>query len=185
MNKEERFVQDIRKGDKEKLEKIYSDNRDHFLTFARKYQLHDEQIKDIYQESIIVFYENILDGKLVTLQSSIKTYLFAIGKYKLIQYLRKEEKYDVFPFEEKDLLDHISIQEMPSEEELDGKTAVLRTGLRQLGPKCQEVLRMFYYEGKKLEEIQMQLGYESKDTVKSQKSRCIRQLKKLVGAYEK
>ncbi|WP_026953598.1 RNA polymerase sigma factor [Algoriphagus vanfongensis] len=184
MNKEERFVQDILKGDKGKLEKIYSDNRDHFLNFARKYQLHDEQIKDIYQESIIVFYENILDGKLVTLQSSIKTYLFAIGKYKLIQYLRKEEKYDAFPFEEEDLLNKLSMQEIP-EDDLGVKTALVRTAIKELGAKCQEVLRLFYYEGKKLEEIQGQLGYESKDTVKSQKSRCIRQLKKLVGAYEK
>lgn len=185
MNKEERFVQDIRRGDKGKLEEIYSDNKAHFLDFARKYRLHDEQIKDIYQESIIVFYENILEGKLVTLHSSIKTYLFAIGKYKLIQYLRKVERYESVPFEESGLLDGVFLQELSEDEETDEQTELIRSGYKQLGPKCREVLSMFYYEGKKLEEIQVLLGYESKDTVKSQKSRCIRQLKKIVGANEK
>ncbi|WP_158860390.1 RNA polymerase sigma factor [Lunatibacter salilacus] len=185
MNKEERFVQDIRRGDKKKLEEIYSENKAHFISFARKYQLEEESIKDIYQETIIVLYENILEGKLTTLKSSIKTYLFAIGKYKLIEHLRTIGKYELVPFEDVSLLDEISLVTENVADGLDEQTLQLKMGYSQLGEKCREVLRMFYYDGKKLAEIQHLLGYETKDTVKSQKSRCIKQLKTLVGVYEK
>jgi DNA-directed RNA polymerase specialized sigma subunit len=43
-------------------------------------------------------------------------------------------------------------------------------------------LQLFYYEEKKLDEIQEQLGYTSKDVLKSQKSRCLKQLKELIKA---
>ncbi|MCE7054700.1 sigma-70 family RNA polymerase sigma factor [Algoriphagus sp. AGSA1] len=185
MNKEERFVQDIRSGDKRKLDEIYSENKPHFLAFARKYRLQDDVIRDIYQESIIVFYENILGGKLTTLQSSIKTYLFAIGKYKLIEHLRKSEKHETVPFDQSGILDEFSLAELPGENEADEQTLLIKSGYKQLGTKCRDILRLFYYEEKKLDEIQQQLGYDSKDTVKSQKSRCVKQLRKLVGVYEK
>lgn len=179
MNKEEQLVQDIRCGNKKILEEVYTRNKTHFIQFARKYQVEEEVIRDIYQDSVIVLYENILEGKLTQLQSSIKTYLFAIGKHKLLQHLRNGEKIPTLPIEEINLLEEIGAYEQDIEDE---QVALLRKGYRELGPKCQEVLRLFYYEGKKLDEIQECLHYDSKDTVKSQKSRCLKQLKNIVRA---
>jgi DNA-directed RNA polymerase specialized sigma subunit len=51
--------------------------------------------------------------------------------------------------------------------------------LKKLGEQCQKVLTLFYYEEKKLDEIQSLLGYTNKDVLKSQKSRCLKQLKDL------
>jgi len=75
----------IKKGDKETLETIYKENRKRFIYFARKQGLIPEDAEDVYQNSIIAFIENISSGKIQTLQSSVSTYLFGIGK-KLIQY---------------------------------------------------------------------------------------------------
>lgn len=184
MNKEERLIQGIRYGNKKELEIVYTKYKPHFTNFARKYHIEEELIQDIYQDSVIVLYENILNGKLTKLQSSLKTYLFAIGKHKLIEHLRHVEKTPRIniPVEEINLLEEIAPFELDGEDE---QATLLQKAYRQLGKKCQEVLRLFYYEGKKLDEIQECLHYDSKDTVKSQKSRCLKQLKEIVGAYEK
>jgi DNA-directed RNA polymerase specialized sigma24 family protein len=62
----------------------------------------------------------------------------------------------------------------------DDRLAQLNEALDQLGPICQQMLKLFYYNELNLEEIQHQMAYESKDTVKSQKSRCLKQLKKII-----
>jgi DNA-directed RNA polymerase specialized sigma subunit len=56
----------------------------------------------------------------------------------------------------------------------------VQKGYQELGTRCQEVLKMFYYENLSIEEIKNRLNYTSKDVVKSQKSRCIKQLKEIV-----
>ena len=50
----------------------------------------------------------------------------------------------------------------------------------KLGSHCQKILELFYYQEKKLGDIVNALGYDNKDVVKSQKSRCIKQLRKLI-----
>jgi DNA-directed RNA polymerase specialized sigma24 family protein len=46
-------------------------------------------------------------------------------------------------------------------------------------------LYLFYYRGMTLEDIQREMTYEAKDTVKSQKSRCLKQLKEIIGVNGK
>ncbi len=181
MNKEESIVREIRMGNKKELEIVYSTYKKPFIKFGRKYQVEEELVRDIYQDSVIILYENIRSGKLVSLKSSIKTYLFAIGKHKLIQHLRHTEKAIFLPLEEMDLLGEIEPYEQDDEDE---QLTLIKKGYSQLGKKCQEILRMFYYEGKKLDEIQQSLNYDAKDTLKSQKSRCLKQLKDSIRPYE-
>lgn len=68
------------------------------------------------------------------------------------------------------------------EDEDEGKEQVQQLGIvfKKLGEQCQKVLRLFYYEEKKLDEIQQLLSYSSKDVLKAQKSRCLKQLKELI-----
>jgi RNA polymerase sigma factor (sigma-70 family) len=54
----------------------------------------------------------------------------------------------------------------------------------QLGDKCQKVLKLFYYDGFTLEEIQKQLNYDNYNVVKSQKSRCLKTLKELISKHQ-
>ncbi|WP_396177320.1 RNA polymerase sigma factor [Flavobacterium sp.] len=66
-----------------------------------------------------------------------------------------------------------------SEEETNLQIEMLQNGFKKLGEQCRKVLHLFYYEEKKLDEIQSLLGYTNKDVLKSQKSRCLKQLKEL------
>ncbi|MTI23147.1 sigma-70 family RNA polymerase sigma factor [Fulvivirga sp. RKSG066] len=52
--------------------------------------------------------------------------------------------------------------------------------LISLGHPCSEILKLFYYERKNMEEISINLGYKNADTVKNQKYKCLQRLRKLM-----
>ena len=66
------------------------------------------------------------------------------------------------------------------EEKENTEIKLLQTAFENLGEQCKKVIQLFYYEEKKLDEILTILNYTNKDVLKSQKSRCMKQLKDLI-----
>src|SRR5690606_27383478 len=60
------------------------------------------------------------------------------------------------------------------------KQLVLKKAFGSLGEQFKKLLELYYYEGLTIDEIQNYLGYSSKDVLKSQKTRCLKQLKEFV-----
>lgn len=170
----------LKKGDNATLQKIYEDNRISFINFSKRYDISEIDAVDIYQDAIIALYENGINGKINSLNSSVSTYLFAIGKYKIFQLLRKNKTIN---------LDHNITIESTNEvlnvnffnEKLTNKQKLIAKGITELGKRCKEVLELFYYKGFTLDEITNVLNYSSKEVLKSQKSRCLKQLKKIIN----
>nr|WP_255806931.1 sigma-70 family RNA polymerase sigma factor [Belliella alkalica] len=171
----------LQNGDQSALEEVYVDYRDPFLDFLKKYKLDRNLAEDIYQDAVLALFENAVKGKLKDIKSSIKTYLFAIGKYMVYKKLAGNKK-DSLLFAE--LPDELEWDNLESEQ-TNTMLIKLQTYLGQLGEKCQEIIRMSYFEEKSAEEIVNLLGYPNKETLKSQKSRCIQHLKKKFEVYEK
>lgn len=170
------LIQALKQGDKHQLQQFYEENRDPFLRFAQKYSLSREDVLDIYQDAIIAFIENVEKGKINELKSSVTTYLFAIGKLMIFQKIKKGTKTDFYAdFESLGM-----VWEEFDEDDTQLDEQNLAKALTKLGEQCKAILELFYYRGMKLETITTTLGYESKDVVKSQKSRCLSQLKKLM-----
>ncbi len=168
------------KGRNQALEKIYNEYRSSFLQFAKKYDLDHASLIDIYQDAFIALREHAINGKLEDIKSSIKTYLFSIGKYMIYDHLRKQKK--TVSYEESKEFKEISDNEdlRIEYQQLTPKQQLLRQHFKNLGKRCQEMLTLFYYRGLTIEEITESLGYENKNVVKSQKSRCLKSLKELI-----
>ena len=178
---EQQLILLLKASDKKTLEKVYIDNRDAFINFARKFKLSDDDIVDVYQDAIIAFREKAVEGKLENLSCSISTFLFGIGKYMLFDKARKNNKKVAdFPLENEAYnykeMSISFIEETPNEFQL-----LLQKGFDSLGKKCKEVLTLFYYRGFTIDEIAEKLNYNNKNVVKSQKSRCIKQLKDIIN----
>jgi RNA polymerase sigma factor (sigma-70 family) len=162
-------------ADPEAIEQVYKTHRKAFIFFGSRYGLAEDDLLDIYQDAIIAFIENLRKGHLENLQVDIKTYLFSIGKYLIFNNIKSnnntngslEQLPDTFVWEE-------------LEEDKEALFTEMSAGLKQLGEQCYKILTMFYYEEKKLDEIQKLLKYDNKDVLKSQKSRCLNHLKKLL-----
>jgi DNA-directed RNA polymerase specialized sigma24 family protein len=67
-----------------------------------------------------------------------------------------------------------------SGEEVTKEQRLLQEGLKKLGPKCVEVIELFYLKGYVLDEIMQISDYKSKEVLRSQKSRCMSQLKEII-----
>ena len=65
-------------------------------------------------------------------------------------------------------------------EKLTNRQELLNKYYSKLGKRCKEILKLFYYEGYTLDEIINILKYSDKNVLKSQKSRCMRQLKEWI-----
>lgn len=175
--KENQILEELKGGNDEVLEKIYLDYKKPFFNYAKKFNINNEEITDIYQDVILAFIENIKTGKLVRFDSTIKTYLFSIGKYVIYNKIKKENKLQIVDsFKESDFKTEKEY-EVLFLQELSNKQQLLKKSFDLLGEKCQQILTLFYFRGFNLEEITTHLGYNHKDVVKSQKSRCLKSLK--------
>jgi RNA polymerase sigma factor (sigma-70 family) len=178
MDKKNRLIEQIRAGDQKAITRIYTMYKADFLLYSSRFSIDEDDAVDIYQDSIITLYENIRSGKLASLSSSLKTYLFAIGKYKIFNSLKVK-------LHTADFAEYESLLEEDNEDERlllkEENIAKLQVAYQQLGTKCQDVVKLFYYENLSIEEIKERLGYSSKDVVKSQKSRCLRQIREILS----
>ncbi len=169
----------LKKGPNQALEKIYTAYRSSFLQYAKKYGLDDDSLIDVYQDAFIALREHAINGKLDHIKSSVKTYLFSIGKYKIYDLLKKQKT--TLSYENnKDFLNSSELIDVFEEPKLTTEQRLLRKHFKQLGKRCQEVLTLFYYRGLTIEEIAENQGYENKNVVKSQKSRCLKSLKEFI-----
>ena len=166
----------LKMNDEKAIRNFYNENKNGFILFAKRYNIHSDDIIDIYQDAIIALIENAKKGKIDDLKSSVTTYLYGIGKFMIFQKLKKESKtVSIDDFEKIEM-----VYDDYSEDEINLQVKMLQKGLNKLGDQCKKVLELFYYEEKKLDEIQSILGYTNKDVLKSQKSRCLKQLKELI-----
>lgn len=164
---------------------FYLENRKAFLQFGKQYNLDYDDLADIYQEAFIVLRQKAIHGKLDTVKSSLKTYLFGIGKHMIFDYIREKKKVT---------LNHESILKNASEipliepvllqNELTLEQQLLKRTFKKLGIKCQEVLTLFYARGLTLDEIVSTTSYTSNSVVRSQKSRCIKKLKEMIKSEQ-
>lgn len=172
-------VLDLQSDDRLKLKGLYNTYRSEFLGFGKRYNLDEDALSDVYQESFLALRKRAMQGKLGAVESSMKTYLFGIGKFKIYDAL-KAKKREV-PYESKlhVVEDEIPVIEIDSAPQLNEKQQLLRKYLKELGEKCRMVLILFYYRGLTIKEIAEHAGYSNENVVKAQKSRCLKTLREL------
>ncbi|MEM9390292.1 MAG: sigma-70 family RNA polymerase sigma factor, partial [Bacteroidota bacterium] len=130
---------------------------------------------DLFQDTVIAFYFNVRNGVLQELSSTLKTYIFAIGKNLALKKLRKEARMvandDIVKL-------NADIQNMKLFEYSDKKQAIAKL-MAKIGEPCKSLLQLFYFDRFSMDAIATRLGYKNENVAKSQKLRCFNSLKKL------
>lgn len=168
-------IQAVLDGDLKILDSIYQEHREAFLAFAKRYDLAQDDILDIYQDATIAFYENVKNGKIDTLQSSIKTYLFAIAKHMIYNKLKQKNSL-IKPDDELLNIADESIDFFSTINQTE-QQVYLQKALNELGDSCKELILNFYYERLSIQKIATKMGYANENTVKAHKSRCMKSLR--------
>ncbi len=175
---EEECLKRIRSGDETALKEIYLQYQSEFLIWIGKFSgLNSKDSIEVYHLTMLAFFENVKNGKLIELRSQLKTYIFGIGKNKAKEFKRL--------YQGKNLsLENFSIEfaaeEKTTDEDKNHMIQMLKKGLKELGNPCRSLLEAFYLDEMSMEEISKSFDYKSASVAKTQKYKCIQRLKKIV-----
>lgn len=174
------IIKATKEGRDEGLVYLYKTHRDEFRQWAiRRYRVDSDLVLDAFQDAILALRFNMTQGKVEGIKSSLKTYLFAIGKNQLFNRLKKSKK--EFSTEELSLLEN-TIRIKNAAEELNDRQEKIRNMVRQMEEPCRTILRMFYYLGYSMDVIAVRMEYKSEDVAKTLKSRCIKKIRAKIKA---
>lgn len=179
LNDQLSVIRKIKLGDRNILALIYKAYREDFIFWLIKnYRCDMEEAKDLFQYAILVFYKNAVDSKLDQMGSSIKTYLFAIGKN---QAYKKSKQKSRFSY---NIIDNV----MDEGEDLkrdkinyELHLECVHQAMIELGDPCKKILELTYFQKLSMNEVSNQLGYKNADTTKNLKYKCVQRLKKIVN----
>jgi RNA polymerase sigma factor (sigma-70 family) len=174
---DDQLIAKIRSGGQSDLGWIYEKYRGEFLHWiSREFNCSTDDSKDIYQLTILIFYDNVRSGKLEHLVSSIKTYLYGIGKNVARDNMRKVRRNT--PINQQPWLMEYLVDEADDKPD-ENLFVVAKKVLTNLGQPCQRLVELYYYEKKSMEEISVELNYKNADTAKNQKCKCMARLRAL------
>lgn len=181
------------KEDSEALGLVYKKCKSSSLQFLRKinYQSNDRiDIEDIFQDAIIILYEKIRSNDFV-LTSSLQTYLNSVCRFQLLNKIEKNNAVEFYDNNENDdvesedsmgfnplITDSLEEFEDSTEQQYNAIEKALER-MKVAGGHCYELLTLFWYHKKNMNELTEIFGYTNADNTKSQKARCQKRLKNM------
>ena len=169
----------IRKGgvaENAALKEVYLANRSLILTFINKNNGSEAEAKDVFQESIIAFFENVKAGKFKG-DSSISSYLYSIARFNWLNRLKRKkvEKRIIDTQEPDDKVDsHVAVLIEKEKEQ-----QVLQV-FNQVGKTCEKVLLYSIYYNYSMKDIMANTNLSNEQVVRNRKYLCLKKLKELI-----
>lgn len=166
----------------QKLNKFLADQWEKTLAFLQgQFQLQRTDCEDIFQDAAIVLHNNIIEGKLTELKSSLSTYFLGICRNKAFEKMRGMGKelniIDEYPDTTKDVYEDERIDRLLALEDDDEqiemrKAAIVREIVSKLPTPCDKILWGFYRDGLSMKALASMHKYSSESSVKVTKHRC-------------
>ena len=169
---EKQFIQRIQENDRTVLSEIYVKYEKQVFTYIRTHGGDDFDAEDMLQESIIVLWQNVNNGKF-DLSSKLGTYIVAVAKNKWRGQLRKRNK-----ISNAEISDNtINPDESPLEFVLSEESEkLIKAAFDLIQPICKQLLMLFYFEERSIEEITNILKFSNTNVTKSKKYQCKKSL---------
>lgn len=173
-------LEDLQRDPDAALRAIYRAYQAEFIGLTTKYsRLDREQLADVFQDAAIILVQNVRSGKLSELTSSLKTYLFGIGKKLLLKRHSTPVRETFLPEINETHVNGLN-SNIHQAIELNETSQFLQKALKLLGPVCQRLLTLTFYDGLRSAAIADEMGYSDETVVRVQRLRCIRRLRELV-----
>lgn len=158
---------------------IYKANKEKVSSYILMNSGSQQEAVDVFQESMIAFYENVRDGKFKG-ESAISTYLYSIARFKWLNQIKKRDIRTAHHMEaqEKDGFDAGPLASMLDEEKQVQVLAILSS----LGPTCKQILIESIYHNASMKEIAANGKFSSEQVVRNKKYICLKKLKALIAS---
>jgi RNA polymerase sigma factor (sigma-70 family) len=125
---------------------------------------------------------NVRDGKLTELTSSVKTYIFSIGKNLFREKFRSKHNNTV---NLDDVSNTTAVRQVDSDilddYQDEHQKELVRQLLVQIGDPCQTLLELMFIKGYSAEAVVYEMGYSDERVVRKRKSLCLKKLREMVA----
>ena len=173
---DEELLDGLRRREEKALGSVYKTYFPMILHFVGQNNGTEQEAKDIYQEAIIVLYENAQQADFV-LTCKIKTYLYSVCRRLWLKrisekgrFIGKLEEFESFvPLED----------ERAELDERERQFRLMQEALEQLGEPCRTIMEDFFIHNLSMQQITDKMGYTNADNAKNQKYKCLMRLKKI------
>ena len=167
----ENIRNELLRGDNKSLGYIYMNSKAYCRNYLRKkYSLDDDEISDLYTDAALVLRQNIINGKVTSL-NSINSYLLTIclnlKKKQNTEFSRAQKK-----SEEIRLLYYQNEDKEVDSSAFKQNAKRAQASLKRLSDKCQKILIAYYVHDLSMKEIASELDFSSSDVAKTSKMRC-------------
>jgi RNA polymerase sigma factor (sigma-70 family) len=170
------FISGLRSGDSEILNALYKKYYNFVLKFIVNNSGTEEAAQDIYQETIIVLYENV-QKPAFELNCQLQTYMYSIAKRLWLKQLKKNGK--TFLFKDDDENEVVDVTgDLDAHLQKETEIEQMNKSLLELGEPCSTLITDFYVNKLSMEDIADKFGYTNADNAKNQKYKCLQRLKK-------
>lgn len=160
------------------LEYLYKSNFPVIERFITANSGSSEDAKDVFQDALITFYQNLKHKDLV-LTCSISTYLYSVSRNLWLKKLKRSKNLTKM----EDFEDFMSVDdEKPISKEA---FKVLESVFSEISEKCIKVLTYFYFDNLSMKEIGRLTGYKSEQAVKNKKYKCMQELLRIITSSKK
>lgn len=189
-------VEGIWRHDKYMEEWFYASARSYFDRHFKEVFFDKDRKQEIFQTAFLKIWTEMTNGTMSVsdgnvmrrrhtgevqpMTCSLLTFVMAFAKMEYRELVRSE-RLDYYG-EIFDNAEHSETMTMPCEESADTlKARIVDDCIQRLSPRCAEILTMFYYEGKSLDEILMLRSdrSSSKNGLKTAKNKCMNTLRSM------
>lgn len=147
-------------------------------------KLRKEDIEDIFQESLVVLMQKVKrDGLMIPREGAIFSYLVEIGKRTACNFLRKQSHISSADTVTILAKQHYTGEDnnMATEEKQQMQNEFLDRVFDSMPAECKQLLKLFYWERKPMDDIAGILGMRNADSAKTKKSKCMNKFKEIAA----
>jgi RNA polymerase sigma factor (sigma-70 family) len=162
------------------LGQLYERHKSYCINFMKSMYRDHEELKDIYHDAVMVFYEKIHTPGFA-LTCSIQTYLNTVCRNQILKKLNHTKRYKIEGSDENDnVLDNITDTLEEFDDLNNERVKVMKDVIeimKDKSTKCYEIMVRFWYKQHSMEKIATDLGYANARTVINLNGRCRKNFK--------
>lgn len=155
---------------------LYKNNIKSITNMIRENNGNEEEAKDIFQDAIVVFYEQVKIGKF-QLEAKISTFIYTVAKNMWLNKL-KRAMLDISyrNTQDKNQADDSLFEQVLEKE----KQYIVYDIMNQLKEDCKQILIYTVYESRSMKEVSELMGFQNEQVARNKKSKCLNYLKNIV-----
>lgn len=131
---------------------------------------HSADAEDIFQEALIILCRKVSQPEFV-LHARLSTYLYSVCRFLWKDELKKRKNHLLSDFDTG--LTQQEEMQLAGDIEHTARLKMAEKVIDELGERCREILLLFYSAGLNFKVIAAKMGYNSENTARNQKYKCL------------